>query len=107
MEPHMIKSWRIFDWAPDDPVWLEEQGIRFSVASTNIPVAVGNSVTYMRGDVGLSVETDTPEQEMLLRLKFEPGLVLMMQEIVMPDSYSECVLNGVSGKWFLKEPGAW
>lgn len=89
---HTIKTWRIFEWAPDDVEWLEEQGIRNRVATTNVPIAHGNSVTYMRGDVGLSCETDTSEQEMVLRLKFEPHLVLMLEEVVL-DQFRECTLS--------------
>jgi hypothetical protein len=87
-----IKTWRIFNWAPDDVVWLEEQGIRNCVEATNIPIAHGNSVTYMRGDVGLSCETTTDEQEIILRLKFEPGLHLIMEELML-DQFRECTLS--------------
>jgi hypothetical protein len=87
-----IKTWRIFNWAPDDVVWLEEQGIRNRVVATNIPFAQGNKVAYMRGDVGLTCETDTAEQEMILRLKFEPSIVLMLEELVL-DELRECTLS--------------
>lgn len=90
-----IKTWRVFDWVPDDAGWLEQQGIRYRVATNNIPVAVGNSVTYVRGDMGLSVETDTPEQELMLKLKFEPGLVLMLEEIVLPGMSNLCTLSEI------------
>jgi len=89
---HKIKTWRIFNWAPDDVEWLEEQGIPSRVAATNIPIAHGNSVTYMRGDVGLSCETDTAEQEMILRLKFEPSLHLMLEELVLGEP-RKCTLS--------------
>ena len=92
MKPRTIKTWRIFNWMPNDVVWLEEQGIRNRVASTNIPIAQGNSVRYIRGDVGLSCETDTVEQEIVLRLKFEPGLVLMLEELML-DEFRECTLS--------------
>jgi hypothetical protein len=87
-----VKTWRIFKWEPDDVDWLLGQGIHGRVASTNIPIAHGNSVTYMRGDVGLSCETTTDEQEIILRLKFEPDLHLMLEEIVL-DELRECTLS--------------
>lgn len=84
---HIIKTWRVYDWTPEDIDWLAEQGFRSRVATTNIPFAIGNKVTYMRGDVGVSVETDTSEQELMLKLKFEPGLILMMETAVLPLDY--------------------
>ena len=94
-QAHKIKTWRIFNWLPDDAGWLEQQGIRYHVATNNIPIAHGNSVTYMRGDMGLSVETDTPEQELMLKLKFEPGLVLMVEEIVLDHLGDKYVLSEI------------
>ena len=92
-KPVLIKTWRVFNWAPDDVVWLEEQGFMYRVATTDIPFAVGHRVKYMRGDVGISVETRTEQEEMLLKLKFEPGLVMMLGEWVMPGTAMECVLS--------------
>lgn len=92
-EPVLIKTWRIFNWAPDDVAWLEEQGYVHRVATTNVPFAQGNKIVYMRGDVGVSVETRTEQEEMLLRLKFDPGMVLMLEEVVMPGTLTECVLS--------------
>lgn len=91
---HKIKTWRIFNWAPDDVEWLKEQGIPNQLAMVNVPVAHGNSVTYMRGDVGLSCTTDTDEQETLLRLKFEPSIVLMLEELML-DELQECTLSEI------------
>ena len=56
-KPIFIKNWRVFDWTPDDVVWLEEQNISHRVATTNIPYAIGNRTMYMRGDVGATVIT--------------------------------------------------
>lgn len=92
--PHMIKNWRIFNWTPDDVEWLKTQGISNQLATVNVPVAHGNSVTYMRGDMGLSCVTDTNEQETLLRLKFEPNLHLMLEELVL-DQPRECTLSEI------------
>ena len=94
-DPRMIKIWRIFDWAPDDPVWLEQQGIRYRIATNKVPIAQGNKVFYIAGDMGLSVETDTPEQELMLKLKFEPGIVLMLEEIVLPGMSNLCTLSEI------------
>ena len=91
-QPIMIKTWRVFDWAPDDLLWLEQQGIRHRVATTRIPIAQGNTVTYIAGNMGVSIETDTEEHELMLKLKFEPGLVLMLQEVVLP-GMMECTLS--------------
>lgn len=92
-QPTLIKNWRVIDWAPDDVIWLQDNGYNFRVATTNIPIAQGNKTTYIRGDVGVSVETCTEEEELMLRLKFEPGLVCMMQSFVMP--HGQCTLSDI------------
>lgn len=94
MEPVLIKTWRILGWTPDDVSWLEDQGFTHQVATTNVPVAIGHKVTYIRGDVGVSVETRTEQEEVLLRLKFEPELLLMLQEWVMP--LGKCTLGEIN-----------
>lgn len=92
-QPILIKNWRVFDWAPDDIDWLTEQKFTYRIATNNIPFAQGNKVTYIRGNMGITVETTTPEQELLLKLKFEPGLVCMMQTVMIP--HGECTLSDI------------
>ena len=91
--PILIKKWRVYNYSPGDLDWLKEQGYYFHIATNSIPIAQGNKVTYIRGDVGVSVDTSTESEELMLKLKFEPGLVMLLQEWVIP--HGECTLSNI------------
>ena len=76
MTVRTVKTWIITSGNVDDAYWAQEQGIVVHFKSNSIPFAVGNQTYYIKGSDELIVETATEEQELMLKLKFAPNLVL-------------------------------
>lgn len=72
-----VKTWIITSGDVADAYWLKEQGIAAHYESNSIPFAVGNQTYYVKGQDKLTVETTTEKQELMLKLKFAPVLVLV------------------------------
>ena len=52
----------------------------------------GNTMSYHKGGRA-EFETTTREQEVILKLLYGNDLVLMMVEVVLPNTYTECTLS--------------
>lgn len=76
-----VKTWLISAGNFADARWLGEQGINVHYESNSIPFAVGNQTYYVKGHDTLTAETTTKEQELMLKLKFAPNLVLMSDTV--------------------------
>lgn len=77
MTMRRVKTWVISDGNVADAHWLNEQEITAHYESNSIPFAVGNQTYYVKGHSKLTAETTEKEQELMLKLKFAPNLVLM------------------------------
>lgn len=77
MTMRRVKTWLISAGNVADARWLNEQGITAHYDSNSIPFAVGNQTYYVKGQDKLTAETTAKEQELMLKLKFAPNLVLM------------------------------
>lgn len=97
-KPQLIKTWRITQWETADVQWLIEQKLNYHLNNNTESIEVNGyrMPLYMHKSSDLVAETRTSKEEMLFRLKFEPNLVLLMQEYGMPYSMSACTLDRIN-----------
>ena len=71
------KYWQVTEWKPSDPDWLDVQGIRYRLGQ--------GQHTFLNLRANFVILTTTQEQELLIKLKFEPNLMLML--VTVGESY--------------------
>ena len=76
-----VKYWYVGNWYPDDADWLQEQDIRHETKTNTLPFSAGKRTVYRHGHhtghSGLHLTTKNEQQELLIKLRFEPNLILM------------------------------
>lgn len=92
--PVRFKTWRLLAKITDDTVkFLTSLGI--SVRCEMDPKEFdyhGHTYRFV-GKRRIDIETTSEEQETMLKLKFGTDIVLVMDEIVLPNTYTTCVLG--------------
>lgn len=95
--PVRFKTWTLksSQITKDSIIFLASLGITVRCHSGSVPLYHQGRTYQFAGDSRIEIETTSTEQETMLQLKFDTDLVLLMDEYVLPNSMSMCVLDTV------------
>lgn len=94
--PVRIKTWTVGSTITEDTVkFLINLGITVRANPQLQTFEAAGRTWRFAGKQYIEIETTSPEQETMLQLKFGTDAKLMMDEYVLPNSMSMCVLDTV------------